>query len=226
MMWLFDPAPSGQSYAALFLVGIANTVILSLSSTLVACAIGLVVGILNSAGSQFANIYLQIFRNTPLLVQLFAAFYLLPNFIPMLAEIPYPVQVFGAGFLALTLYIGARLSAQVQAGIEATPDGQFQSAKALGLTAFQVYRLVVLPQALRAVSPAIANEWVSAIKNSSVVSTIGFFELTKFSADVVEYTSRTFTVFAMVAASYLLLNLTVLMTFRVIERKMRVGGVT
>ena len=130
--------------------------------------------------SLIANIYVEVFRATPLLVQLFIVYYIL------LAGVSLPAfKLFGIirfermvpGVIALCLNSGAYLSEIIRSGIQAIDVGQTEAARSLGMTQGQNMRYIVLPQAIKNILPAIANEFVTIIKESSICWTIGVQEI-------------------------------------------------
>ena len=117
-----------------------------------------------------ASLYVSLVRGTPLLVQIYFVFYALPLMGIVLDPIP-------AGIIALSFNYGAYMTEIFRAGIQAVPRGQREAAEALGMPERQVMRRIVLPQAVRIVIPAIGNDFVSMIKDSSLVSVFGLQEI-------------------------------------------------
>lgn len=130
--------------------------------------------------SFFANVYVEIFRATPLLVQLFIVYYIIFNG----AELPN-FKLFGfirfdrflPGVVALSLNSGAYLSEIIRSGIQSIDGGQTEAARSLGMSQLQNMRFIILPQAIKNILPAIANEFVTIIKESSICYTIGVQEI-------------------------------------------------
>jgi amine acid ABC transporter, permease protein, 3-TM region, His/Glu/Gln/Arg/opine family len=143
--------------------------------------------------------YVEIFRNTPGLVQIFFVFFALPSF-------GIRLDAFTAGVVALTLNIGAYMSETMRAGIQSVPVGQLEAAASLGLNGPQIFTRVVLPRALRNVYPAIVNLLVATILASSLLSTIAVPELTGTATVINSRTLRTFEVFAVVTVMYVVLT--------------------
>ena len=130
--------------------------------------------------SLIANVYVEVFRATPLLVQLFIVYFIL------LADVSLPAfKLFGIirfermvpGVIALSLNSGAYLSEIIRSGIQSIDGGQTEAARSLGMTQWQTLRHIVLPQAIKNILPAIANEFVTIIKESSICWTIGVQEV-------------------------------------------------
>jgi len=146
-----------------------------------------------------AATYVEIFRNTPALAQMFFIFFALPSF-------GIRLDAFTSGVVALALNIGAYMSETMRAGIQSVPSGQIEAAASLGLNGPQIFTRVVLPQALRNVYPAIVNLLVATILASSLLSTIGVPELTGTATVINSRTLRTFEVFAVVTVMYVVLT--------------------
>lgn len=143
---------------------------------------------------------IQVVRSTPFLVQIYILFYLV-------AEAVHLQDRFLSGVLALSIFSSAYLAEILRAGIETVGRSQLESAAAIGLTRTQTYRHVILPQALRASLPALAGQFVSLIKDSSLLSIIGLNELTQNARNVASYTFSNFESYLVLAAGYCLLTL-------------------
>jgi polar amino acid transport system permease protein/polar amino acid transport system substrate-binding protein len=180
----------------------------------------LVVGLAFALASQLpwrlvragVTAYVEVFRNTPLLIQIFFIYFGLPL---VLVKLP----AFASGLLALTLY-GAAYNCEVfRAGLEAVPRGQHEAARSTGLTPWQEARYVIVPQALRISFPALGNNLVSLVKNSSLVSAIGMVELMFVANDISFNNFRSFEIYGAAVAYYMLLVLTLSRLLRVVERR-------
>jgi glutamate/aspartate transport system permease protein len=156
----------------------------------VALLTGSIMGIFRTLPSRslvfFGNAWTELFRNIPLLVQIFLWYHVLPTFIPVLKTFPsFLLVVFALGF-----FTSARISEQVKAGIQALPRGQKYAGLAMGFTLPQTYRFVLLPMAFRIVIPPLTSESMNVIKNSSVAFAVSIAELTMFALQAGEETSR------------------------------------
>jgi polar amino acid transport system permease protein len=153
------------------------TVFISVVSILIAIAFALVgaLGRVSKVAPVYAvaTLYVSIVRGTPLIFQIFFIYLALPQLWPELAHIP----AIALGIFALAFNYGAYLTEIFRAGIEAVPRGQREAAQALGLGEGRIMRRIVLPQAVRIVTPAIGNEFIAMIKDSALVSLIGVQEL-------------------------------------------------
>jgi polar amino acid transport system permease protein len=154
--------------------GTGLTILISAASIFLATILAVIgaLGRLSSNGyiNGAASLYVSLVRGTPLLVQIYFVFFALPQLGIVLDLIP-------AGIVALAFNYGAYMTEIFRAGIQAVPRGQREAAEALGMPENQVMRRIVLPQAVRIVIPAIGNDFVSMIKDSSLVSVVGLQEL-------------------------------------------------
>ena len=132
---------------------------------------------------QIATAYTSLFRGTPLLLQIVAIYFAIPAFIDYMSarwgvweNVPYP-NAFVSGVAALSLNYGAYLTEVFRAGIQAVPRGQMEAAWALGMTGWQTQHRIVLPQAFKIVIPAIGNDFIALIKDTSLVSIIAVSEV-------------------------------------------------
>jgi polar amino acid transport system permease protein len=186
----------------LFLKGVFLTVEISFFAILIGLPIGIIAAVARTSRFKIFNligaVYVEVFRNTPLLIQIFIIFFGLPGMGIKLS--PYI-----SGLIALVLYVGAYNSEVIRAGLEAVPRGQIEAAKSLGLTGAQTFLYVILPQTLRISLPALGNNWVALVKNSSLVSVIGMVELTWVAYDLNALTFRSFELFGAATILYLIL---------------------
>ena len=170
--------------------------------------------------SRLANVWVELFRNVPLLVQIFIWYFVVPKIFPAMKELPsFVLVVFALGF-----FTSARIAEQVRAGIQALPRGQRDAGMAMGLTTAQTYRYVLLPMAFRIILPPLTSESMNLLKNSSVAFAVSIAELTMFAMQVQEETSRGVEVYLAVTALYAVSAFAVnrLMTF--VEKKVQIPG--
>ena len=168
-----------------------------------------------------------IFRNLPLLVQIFLWFFVLPElllsawglWLKQLPHAPFYTAAIGIG-----LFMSARVAEQLRAGISSLPRGQKQAATALGLTTMQSYTYVLLPIAYRIILPPLTSEFLNTIKNTSVAITIGLLELTGQARAMQEFSFQVFEAFTAATVMYLLLNVGVVTGMRLLERAVAIPG--
>jgi glutamate/aspartate transport system permease protein len=230
----FSPVPSGETtYLFWLLEGLKWTVMLSLSAWLIALAVGSLVGVLrtvpNRLLSTLAAAHVELFRNIPLLVQLFIWYFVLPELLPgdlgtAFKQTDPLFQQFVAALLCLGLFTSARVAEQVRAGINSLPRGQQNAGLALGFTLPQTYRHVMLPMAFRIIIPPLTSEFLNIFKNSSVATTIGLIELSRQAQQLVDYTAQPYEAFIAVTALYLAINVIIMSMMRWLEGSVRVPG--
>jgi len=228
----FTPVPTGETtYLGWLLAGLRTTIALSLASWVLALALGTMLGIFRTVPNRplraFAGAYVEVFRNVPLLAQLFIWYFVVPEIVPgghWFKSIDPFVQAFLTSMACLALFTAARVCEQVRAGIEALPRGQKSAGLALGLTLPQTYRFVLLPMAARLIVPPLTSEMVNIFKNSAVCSTIGLLELAAQGRQLVDYTAHAYESFFAVTVLYLLVNAVILVVMRAVESRTRVPG--
>ncbi len=197
-------------------------VTVTISITLLSGSAGLLLGLLAALGRMsgarvlriLALIYIEFFRGTPLLVQLFIIYFGLPS-LPFLKPIP----AYWAGALGLTLYIGSYYAEIIRGAFNAVPRGQTEAARSLGLKAWATYWYVLVPQATRLAIPALGNQFISLIKDSTLVSVITVSELLLAGRNVISRTFQPMTVYLAIALMYLVLSNLSAFALRVVEQR-------
>ena len=232
--WLvfFDPSPTGGgTYLDMLLSGLWLTIATSLSAWIIALVCGSIVGVLRTLPSKTTQLvgfcYVELFRNMPLLLQLFLWFFVLPELLPRQAGLwlkQLPNAPFYTSAIGIGLFMSARVAEQLRAGIGSLPRGQKMAATALGLTTAQSYAYVLLPMAYRIILPPLTSEFLSTIKNTAVAITIGLLELTGQARAMQEFTFQVFESFSAATVIYLLVNLVVVTFMRMIERTVAIPG--
>jgi glutamate/aspartate transport system permease protein len=230
----FKPAFDGSgTYLRFLLVGLEWTLIVSILAWILAFFVGSLVGILRTFPGRFlpaiGTVYVEIFRNVPLLVQLFLWYFVFPEIVPGLGTwfkrgFSPLLQQLISGVLCLGLFTAARVAEQVRSGINSLGKGQRGAGLALGLSLLQVYRLILLPVAYRIIVPTLTSEFLNTIKNSAVVSTIGLAELSRQSQQLGEFTAHWYEAFIAVTLLYGIINIAVMIASRFLERAIRLPG--
>lgn len=184
------------------MLGLWTTLWLSAISSVFALVLGLLTGLAriseNFTLRGLSMIYVECIRGTPLLVQIFLAYFFLGTVFDLSRNV--------CGIGALALFAGAYVAEIVRAGIQAIPKGQSEAARSLGMNSFQTMVEVVLPQALKKILPPLSGQFISLIKDSSLVSVIAITDLTKSGREIITSTFATFEVWLVVAAMYLLVT--------------------
>ncbi len=229
----FQEIPGGgETYLDLLISGIWWTLGVSAAAWVIALVVGSVVGTIRTTQQpwlvRIGTAWVELFRNVPLLVQMFLWYFVIPEFIPPLKAWIVRTDPANAQFLSAVLCLGlftsARIAEQVRAGIQSLPRGQRMAGMALGLTQPQVYRFVLLPMAFRIIIPPLTSETMNLIKNSSIALTIGLAELTFRSREMGEYTFHFFEAFSAATAIYIVIAMTANRLMAVIERRVAVPG--
>lgn len=228
----WEPSPDAVgTYMDTLLSGLYWTLATALLAWIMALVLGAVIGTLRTLPNRLvvrlANAYVELFRNIPLLVQMFLWFFVMPELVPaslgnwlkQLPNAPFVTAVLSLGF-----FTSARVAVQVSAGIGSLPRGQKMAGTALGLTLFQTYRHVLLPMAFRIIIPPLTSEFLNVIKNSAVALTIGLMELTARARSMQEFSFQVFEAFTAATIIYVLVNVVVVNLMRFIERKVAVPG--
>ncbi len=213
--YLIQVSASGWRAGPL-LQGLWLTLAISVVSLVVTLLIGLVSALMRLSGgimaTALARIYLEVIRNTPLLVQIFLIYFVLA-----------PILGFGrlsSAVIALSLFEGAYASEIIRAGILAIGRGQWEAGAALGLTRAGTYRHIILPQALRQMIPPLTSQGISLIKDSALVSTIAIYDLTMQGQQIIAESFLTFEVWFSVAAIYLLVTIVLSILVKFLEYRM------
>jgi polar amino acid transport system permease protein len=200
------------------LEGLKVTLNITWISLVLTYIIGLITALLRLSdsivGRASARIYLEVARNTPLIVQLFFVYF-------VIAPILGVDRLFSA-ILALSLFEGAYASEIYRSGIVSLHKGQWEACHSLGLTRFDSYRKVILPQAIRRVLPPLTGQAISLIKDSSLVSVIAVYELTMQANAIVADTFLTFEIYFTIAAIYLVITVSLSQLVGMLERKFKI----
>ncbi len=216
-------------YSGFFIEGVENTLILSFFTVLFGTILGTLMAMARM--SKFAPLkwlataYIEFFRGTPLMVQLMFIFYGLPMIgvtFPTVSFIP-DFDRFAAGVVAMSLNSCAYVAEVIRSGIQAVDKGQMEAARSLGFHHKQAMMLVILPQAVRNILPALGNEFVTIIKESSIVSVIGIADLMYRTKGVIAKTYNSLECLAIAALIYFVLTFVGGRLIALMERKMAHG---
>lgn len=218
-------ADGDQTYLNWILSAWGWTLTVALSALVVALVMGLVIGTIRTLPNspwlvRLGNAWVELFRNIPLLVQLFLWYFVIPGIFPALQKFPATLLV----ILALGLFTSARVAEQVRAGIQALPRGQRYAGMALGFSTGQTYRFVLLPMAIRIVIPPLTSESMNIIKNSSVAFAVSIAELTFFARQSGEETSQPVQMYLAVTVLYAITAFAINRVMAFIEKRTRVPG--
>jgi polar amino acid transport system permease protein/polar amino acid transport system substrate-binding protein len=213
-------APIYSFFPAL-LKGAAVTIVISVISMALAITLGLVLAVMKIFGrrpmSSISTGYIELYRGTPLLIQLFILYYGLPN-------IGISLTPFAAAFFGLGMNYAAYEAEIYRAGINAVPKGQMEAALSLGMSGPLAVRRVILPQAFKIALPAITNDFIALFKDSSLVSVIAMVELTKTYSILAVSTLRFFELGIITALLYFGMSYPLSLLARRLERKLKGAG--
>jgi glutamate/aspartate transport system permease protein len=232
IFWQLAPDAAGTYFSTL-VSGLGWTLGTALAAWLIALALGSAVGTLRTTPFKWVvrlgNAYVELFRNIPLLVQMFLWYFVLPELLPKvlgdaMKQMAPPWASYWPAVLCLGFYTSARVAEQVRAGIQSLPRGQHMAGTALGLTLPQTYRHVLLPQAFRIILPPLTSEFMNIIKNSAVALTIGLMELTARARSMQEFSFQVFEAFTAATLLYVMITLVVVFGMRWLERRVQVPG--
>ncbi len=216
---------SGRTYLQWMIDAWGWTLSVAACAWVVAMLVGALMGTLRTLPNnpwlvRLANVWVELFRNIPLLVQIFLWYFVLPKIFPVLLQVSGFVLV----VLALGFFTSARIAEQVRAGIQALPRGQRLAGMAMGFTTVQSYRYVLLPMAVRIILPPLTSESMNLLKNSSVAFAVSIAELTMFAMQAQEETSRGIEIYIAVTALYAISAFAVNRVFAFIEKKAQIPG--
>ena len=204
-----------------FLVGAAMTAVVSAVSIALGMFLGLSLafGLVsrNRAIRQASTVYRSVWRGTPILVQLLIVFYLLP-------KVGLDVPPVAAAIIALTMNTAAFQAEIFRGGLLSIPSGQAEAARMLGIRGLHVRVRILIPQMMRLVLPALINETISILKNSSLISVIAVTELMRTSQQVVSVTYRPLETYMIAAVIYLAMNLVLARAGAYFERRHAVAA--
>ena len=206
-----------QRALPILLMGAGVTIEITAFSVAIGFFIGLFVGIARI--SQFkilrimAAVYADCIRGTPLLVQIFLIYFALPM------AIGQRVEPFIAAVAACGINSGAYVSEIFRAGIQAIDVGQMEAGRSLGLTWWQTMRFIILPQAFKNILPPLGNEFIAMLKDSSLVSVIGFEELTRRGQLIIAQTYGSFEIWMTVAVLYLIMTMAISRIVAFLEKR-------
>ncbi|MGV3494280.1 MAG: amino acid ABC transporter permease [Ramlibacter sp.] len=218
-------ATGTQTYLDWLIAAWGQTILVASLSLVVAMVVGSLIGVLRTLPdspwlTRFANAWVELFRNIPLLVQIFLWYHVVPVLFPAFADTPKLALVVAA----LGLFTSARIAEQVRAGVQALPRGQRYAGMALGFTTPQYYRYVLLPMAYRIIIPPLTSEGMNIFKNSSVAFAVSVTELTFFAQQAAEETSRGIEMYLAVTALYIVSAFAINRIMAFIEKRVRVPG--
>ena len=223
------------NYGGLLAAAMGQTLLLALCGLFFACIIGLVVGLMsvvkNRACNIIATIFVDVIRGVPMIVLAFYVFFAVPMLLNNIMHLntmlgintQLTLTALHAGTICLALNCGAYMAEIIRAGIESVDKGQMEAARSLGLSYWKAMAKVVLPQAIRTMIPSIINQFIITLKDTSILSVIGFPELVNTAKNVVANTMSAFQVWSIVALMYLIVITLLSRLAKRVERRLNRG---
>ena len=216
-----------KNFGGILLTAMGKTLIMALYGLFFACIIGLIFGILSVLKNKVCNViyrlFVDIIRGVPMIVLAFFIYFGIPLAINKVISGNFTLTALQAGIVALALNCGAYMAEIIRAGIQSVDIGQMEAARSLGMSYGKAMRKVVLPQAIRTMVPSIINQFIITLKDTSILSVIGFPELVNQAKNVVAITMDAFSVWAIVAVMYLIAITILSYSAKLLERRLNRG---
>lgn len=216
-----------EKYGSMLLSSLGRTLLLTLLSLLFAIVIGLIFALMNVGKNRVLNligtVYVDAVRGVPLIVLAYFIYFGVPAGIQAMGVANFRLPALQAGTIALAMNCGAYMAEIIRAGIESVDKGQMEASRSLGLSYGKSMRLVVLPQAIRTMIPSIINQFIITLKDTSILSVIGFPELTNMGKTIMGNTFRNLQTWAIVGLMYMIVIVTLSKISKRIERRVKRG---
>lgn len=216
-----------NAYGKLLIRSLGQTLLLTLLSLFFAMIIGMIFALMNVGKSRVLNfigtLYVDAVRGVPLIVLAYFIYFGVPAGIKMMGFQDFRLSALQAGTIALAMNCGAYMAEIIRAGIESVDNGQMEAARSLGLPYWMSMELVVLPQAIRTMIPSIINQFIITLKDTSILSVIGFPELTNMGKTISGNTFKSLETWAIVGIMYMIVIITLSKIAKYIERRMKRG---
>ena len=216
-----------STYGPMLLTAMGQTLLLALWGLLFGCILGIIFGLAsvvdNKVSKTISLIYVNLIRGVPMIVLAFFVFYGIPYGLNSLFGSKFVLTALQAGTICLALNCGAYMSEIIRAGIQSIDPGQMEAARSLGLSYWRSMFRVVLPQAIKNMIPSIVNQFIITLKDTSILSVIGFPELVNKAQNVIAITFKSFEIWAIVAVMYLVVILALQQVANALERRLHRG---
>lgn len=216
-----------QLYGGMLLTAMGQTLLLTLLSLFFAIIIGMIVALMNVGKNKALNligtVYVDAVRGVPLIVLAYFIYFGVPAGIKLMGVADFRLPALQAGTIALAMNCGAYMAEIIRAGIESVDKGQMEASRSLGLTYGKSMRLVVLPQAIRTMIPSIINQFIITLKDTSILSVIGFPELTNMGKTIMGNTFMNLQTWAIIAIMYMIVIITLSKIAKKMERRINRG---
>lgn len=214
-------------YGQLLLIAMGQTLLMALCGLFFACIIGLIFGMLSVVKNKVCNIIAQVFvdvvRGVPMIVLAYFVFFGVPYALKNMLGIRMTFTALVAGTICLALNCGAYMAEIIRAGIQSVNVGQMEAARSLGLPYWKAMQKIILPQAIRTMIPSIINQFIITLKDTSILSVIGFPELVNTAKNIIAVEFKSFQVWIIVGIMYLIVITTLSKLAKVLERRLNRG---
>ncbi|MBO5505063.1 MAG: amino acid ABC transporter permease [Clostridia bacterium] len=216
-----------DTYGLILVKAMGQTLLLALLGLFFGCLLGIVFGLASVFNSKISKaisaIYVNLIRGVPMIVLAFFVFYGIPYGLRTILGVKYTFTALQAGTICLALNCGAYMAEIIRAGIQSIDPGQMEAARSLGLTYWRSMFRVVLPQAIKNMIPSIVNQFIITLKDTSILSVIGFPELVNKAQNVISKTFKSFEIWAIVGLMYLVVILILQQVAKALERRLNRG---
>ncbi|MCI8429406.1 MAG: amino acid ABC transporter permease [Lachnospiraceae bacterium] len=216
-----------QVYGSMLLTALGRTLLMTVLSLVFAMVIGMVFGLMNVGHNRILNcigtVYVDAVRGVPLIVLAYFIYFGVPAGVQGLGFAGFRLSGFQAGFIALSMNCGAYMAEIIRAGIESVDRGQMEAGRSLGLSYGACMALIVVPQAVRTMIPSIINQFIITLKDTSILSVIGFPELTNVGKTIMGNTFKNLQTWAIIGIMYMIVITTLSKIAKRIERRVNRG---
>ncbi len=214
-------------YGQLLLMAMGQTLLMALCGLFFACIIGLIFGLMSVVKNKVCNVIAQIFvdiiRGVPMIVLAYFVFFGVPYAFKNMLDIRMTFTALTAGTICLALNCGAYMAEIIRAGIQSVNIGQMEAARSLGLPYWKAMQKIVLPQAIRTMIPSIINQFIITLKDTSILSVIGFPELVNTAKNIIAVEFKSFQVWIIVGIMYLIVITILSKVAKILERRLNRG---
>jgi len=216
-------------YGNMLLTAMGRTLLLAFLGLVFACILGMIFGLLsvlkNKACNIISNIFVFVIRGVPMIVLAFFIYFGIPYLINTILGFGggFTLSALQAGTICLALNCGAYMAEIIRAGIQSVDIGQMEAGRSLGLPYWKTMRKIILPQAIRTMIPSIINQFIITVKDTSILSVIGFPELVLAAKQVQANTFKAFETWAIVGVMYLVVITILSYLAKLVERRMNRG---
>ena len=216
-----------QRYGLMLVAALGQTLLLTLLSLFFAMIIGMIFGLMNVGNNRVFNfigtVYVDAVRGVPLIVLAYFIYFGVPAAIQGIGFATFRLTALQAGTIALSMNCGAYMAEIIRAGIQSVDRGQMEAGRSLGLTYGSSMALIVVPQAIRTMIPSIINQYIITLKDTSILSVIGFSELTNVGKTIMGNTFKALETWTIIGVMYMVVIVTLSKLSKKLERRINRG---